>query len=430
MPTDVLMPQPSPTMTEGRLSNWVKKEGDEVKTGMTIAEVETDKATMEVEAIDDGVLGKIFVQPGADIPVGTPIAVILGKGEKLPADYKPTAKVVNKPAEAPKAESKPAPAVKKAEAPKPAPKPVAAAPMVARHDGIAASPLARRLAAEWGVPLNAVSGTGPHGRIVKEDVVAARDRGVRGGGASTAIGGKGPMPLPASALPPLQEQTVPHTKMREIIAQRLVASKQQVPHFYLTMDVQMDAVLALREQLNAAAEGGYKLSVNDFIIKACALALRAHPNANASWGDKALQKHGTVDVSVAVAIDNGLVTPIIRTTDEKSLPDISNEMKDLAATARAGKLLPEQYQGGTFSVSNLGMYGIKHFDAIINPPQSAILACGAAEKRMVVNADNSFKVASVMTATLSVDHRVIDGALGAELLGSIKRYLENPSALV
>ena len=442
MPADVLMPQLSPTMTEGRFAKWVKKEGDAVNVGDIIAEIETDKATMEVEATEDGVLAKLYAEAGKDVPVGAPIAVIVEDGEDLPADYKPTSREVKaeepkeepketKAAEAPKAEAKKE-EPKKVEAPKAAPTPVAS---TASSSGIKASPLAKRLAAEWGIPLSNIRGTGPHGRIVKEDVDTARANGVRkvpmSGGSMPAFGNSG-----FGGASQLEASLTPHSKMREVIAARLVEAKQSVPHFYLTVDVMMDEALKAREALNnmapkdAEGKPAYKLSVNDMIVKASALALRQHPDANASWTDEGLQKYGSVDVSVAVSIEGGLITPILKNVENRSMVELSTEMKDLAGLARAGKLKPEQYQGGTFSVSNLGMFGIKHFDAIINPPQSCILACGTAEKRPVVGENGELKAANVMTLTLSVDHRVVDGALGAEVLTSIKQHLENPITLV
>ncbi|MBI1362859.1 MAG: pyruvate dehydrogenase complex dihydrolipoamide acetyltransferase [Proteobacteria bacterium] len=437
MPVDVLMPQLSPTMTEGRLSNWLKKEGDKVNTGDIIAEVETDKATMEVEAIEDGTLAKFFVKPGSDIPVGTPIAVITVEDEKLPADYKPTSKAAApvteeaKPASAAPsaapAAAAPAPAVKAAPAPAPKAAPTASVTLPSSNDGsVKASPLARRMAEEAGIALSAIRGSGPNGRIVKEDVEHAKRYGT-GGGAGGGFG------LPAKAS--RSDSTVTHTPMRKAIARRLQESKQTVPHFYLTVDVQMDALMQARAQLNdmapKAADGtpAYKLTVNDFIVKASAMALAKFPDANASWYDDAMYMYGSVDIAVAVAIDGGLITPILKAADQKPLPVLSNEMKELAKLARAGKLQPEQYQGGTFSVSNLGMYGIKHFDAIINPPQSAILACGAAEERAVVKG-GALASATVMSLTLSVDHRVIDGALGADVLTAIKGYLEQPITMM
>ena len=442
MPADVLMPQLSPTMTEGRFAKWVKKEGDAVNVGDIIAEIETDKATMEVEATEDGVLAKLYAEAGKDVPVGAPIAVIVEDGEDLPADYKPTSREVKaeepkeepketKAAEAPKAEAKKE-EPKKVEAPKAAPTPVAS---TASSSGIKASPLAKRLAAEWGIPLSNIRGTGPHGRIVKEDVDTARANGVRKvpmSGSMPSMGGNSGF----GGASQLEASLTPHSKMREVIAARLVEAKQSVPHFYLTVDVMMDEALKAREALNnmapkdAEGKPAYKLSVNDMIVKASALALRQHPDANASWTDEGLQKYGSVDVSVAVSIEGGLITPILKNVENRSMVELSAEMKDLAGLARAGKLKPEQYQGGTFSVSNLGMFGIKHFDAIINPPQSCILACGTAEKRPVVGENGELKAANVMTLTLSVDHRVVDGALGAEVLTSIKQHLENPITLV
>lgn len=451
MPADVLMPQLSPTMTEGRFAKWLKKEGDEVNVGDIIAEIETDKATMEVEATEDGTLAKLYVEAGKDVAVGAPIAVITEEGEELPEGYEPTSREA--PKEEPKEEKKAAPkkeeskkeepkAEKKAEAPKAAPAPApapsasASTSTASSSSGIKASPLAKRLATEWGIPLSNIKGTGPHGRIVKEDVDSARERGVRKvpmNGGNVSMGGNSGI---SANVPPMESSLTPHSKMREVIASRLVEAKQSVPHFYLTVDVMMDEALKARAALNnmapVDAEGkpAYKLSVNDMIVKASALALRQHPDANASWTDEGLQKHGSVDVSVAVSIEGGLITPILKNVENRSMVELSAEMKDLAGLARAGKLQPEQYQGGTFSVSNLGMFGIKHFDAIINPPQSCILACGTAEKRAVVGDNGELKAANVMTLTLSVDHRVVDGALGAEVLTSIKQHLENPITLV
>jgi pyruvate dehydrogenase E2 component (dihydrolipoamide acetyltransferase) len=419
MPIDVLMPQLSPTMTEGRLAKWNFKEGDKLVSGKTMAEVETDKATMEMEVVDEGILARILVQPGADVKVGTPIAVIAVDGETIPADYAPKSKAVD---DKPAAAAAPA-----ASAPSAAPAPTAAPVMApvaapafalpaATGGRVKASPLAKRVAKELGVPLDRVQGTGPHGRIVRADVEKARS------------GGFGMAPVRRA------DQTLKHTPMRKAIATRLQQSKQTVPHFYLTVDVRMDTLMAAREQLNALAplvdgKPAYKLTVNDFIIKASALALARFPAANASWYDDAMYQYGNVDISVAVAIEGGLITPILKNADQKPLSALSNEMKDLAAQARAGKLQPEQYQGGTFSVSNLGMYGIKQFEAIINPPQAAILAVGASEARAVVY-NSQLVPAQVMSLSLSVDHRVIDGALGAEVLGAIKAYLENPITMM
>ena len=428
MPIDVLMPQLSPTMREGRLANWMVKEGDSVSAGDVIAEVETDKATMEVEATDDGIVHSIIGKAGVEILVGTPIAVLKEDGEKVAKDYTPTSQaaapeVEEKPdEEAPKAETvKAAPTPKKAAVPvAPAMPKVAAVSAVENSGRVKASPVARKIAEQRGIDLSAVQGSGPGGRIVKSDVDGA-----------VVLKSGGSMPMALQTAEPLNAGVEPHSMMRKTIANRLVAAKQDVPHFYLTVDVHMDALNEARAQLNGMAtkdENGkplYKISVNDFIIKASALALRAHPEANASWSDEGLVRHGSVDVSVAVSIEGGLITPILASADEKGIVALSSEMKELAGLARSGKLSPEQYQGGTFSVSNLGMFGIKHFDAIINPPQSCILACGAAEDRPVVK-DGAIDVASVMTMTMSVDHRVVDGALGAELIGKIKFYLENP----
>ena len=455
MPTDVLMPQLSPTMKEGRFAKWLKEEGDSVNTGDMIAEIETDKATMEVEATEDGVLAKTYAKAGEDIKVGAPIAVITEEGEDLPKDYKPESHVEEeeekedkKPSDESakeKAEEKPEnkpdnkPEPKKQQPEPEAPQQTAQPAPTANTNTntgsrVKASPVAKRLATEWGIPLENVQGSGPHGRIVKADVEQARSVGVRKvTGAPPAAGGKASAGK-AHGLEPfaddLKDELVPHSKMRAVIAERLVEAKQKVPHFYLTVDVMMDEALKAREALNALSGGAYKVSVNDMIVKASALALRQHPDANASWTDEGTQKHGAADISVAVATKGGLITPILKNAEDRPMAELSNEMKELAKKAQAGKLQPEEYQGGTFSVSNLGMYGIKHFDAIINPPQSCILACGVAENRPVVAADGSIKAASVMTLTMSVDHRVVDGALGAELLGSIKKYLENPVSLV
>lgn len=424
MPIDITMPQLSPTMTEGRLAGWLKKEGDRIAAGDIIAEVETDKATMEVEATDDGVLHKILEQPGNDIQVGAPIAIMAADGEKVAADYKPTSTA--KPMAEEAAPEAPTQETSQSEpVPTPAPQPVAApmpaaaaspAPAVASNANgtrTKASPLAKRLAAQLGVSLSNIVGSGPHGRVVKKDVENAP---TFGGGARDIVR-KGDV---AEKLSP----------MRKAIAGRLTASKQHVPHFYLTADVRMDAVLEARKQLNTYADGQVKLTVNDFILKASAAALAKYPAANAAWGGDQLITYGNVDIAVAVAIDGGLITPILTNADQKGIVQLSKEMKDLAAQAKAGKLKPEQYEGGSFSVSNLGMYGVKEFSAIINPPQAAILACGASNVQPVVGEDGQLTSASVMSMTLSVDHRVIDGALGAELLASIKQHLEQPVTLL
>lgn len=433
MPIDILMPQLSPTMTEGRLAGWLKKEGEAISAGDVIAEVETDKATMEVEATDDGILHKIIGTPGDDIKVGVPIAVLAEEGEKVPANYAPTAQAVEEeqteePKEAaPAAEASPAPVVAAAPAPQPvaAPVPVVAAPAVSSDSSrVKASPLAKRVAQEKGVDLAVVPGSGAGGRITKADVER-----VAKGGAPVAAAGKGPI----VRLPDTAERNSP---MRKAIASRLTQAKQTVPHFYLTASAEMDGVMEVRRQINEAAlvneEGkpAYKLSVNDFIVKAAALALRDVPDANAAWGEDSIVKYGNVDVSVAVATEGGLMTPIVFNTDQKDIKSVSAEIKSLAKAARDGKLQPEQYQGGSFSISNLGMYGVKTFSAIINPPQGAILAVGATEPRVLASDEGDMFVAQVMDMTLSVDHRVIDGALGADLLARIKFYLENPANLL
>jgi len=430
MPIDILMPQLSPTMTEGRLARWTKAEGDKISAGDVIAEVETDKATMEVEASDDGILHKIIGEIGADLLVGSPIAVLRGKDEKVAADYMPTSKAKKAeaaPAAAPVAEASATPA---AAAPAPvAAAPVAAtvlpkinttgataAPVAANHSTggrTKASPLARRLASQQNVDITTVIGTGPHGRVVAQDVLT---------GGRTAGAGR-PITRMADSVQKL-------TPMRKAIASRLTASKQTVPHFYLSTEVNMNALMSVRTQLNSHLESQkIKVSVNDFILKASALALKDFPAANAAWNVDSVVQFGNVDISVAVSIDGGLITPVVANADQKSIVAISAEVKQLASDARAGKLKPEQYEGGSFSLSNLGMYGVDDFSAIINPPQAAILACGAATERAVVT-EGGIDVASVMKMTLSVDHRVIDGALGAELLGRIKHYLEAPVVLV
>jgi pyruvate dehydrogenase E2 component (dihydrolipoamide acetyltransferase) len=426
MPTEILMPALSPTMEEGTLAKWLVKEGDTVAAGDILAEIETDKATMEFEAVDEGVIGKILVPAGTEgVKVNAPIAVLLEDGESASDIAAPKA------AAAPAA----APAAPAAAAAAPAP----AAPKAATGERIFASPLARRIAAQKGLDLAAVPGSGPHGRIVKADVE----------GASAAPKAAAPAAAPAAAATPAAAPTGPSTDivlktyegrpftevkldgMRKTIATRLSEAKQTVPHFYLRRDIELDALMAFRAQLNAGLEArGVKLSVNDFVIKACALALQQVPAANAAWaGDRVLQFEKS-DVAVAVAIEGGLFTPVLRDSETKTLSALSTEMKDLAARARNRKLAPHEYQGGSFAISNLGMFGIDNFDAIINPPHAAILAVGAGVKKPVVKADGSVGVATVMSVTLSVDHRVIDGALGANLLQAIKDNLENPIAML
>ncbi|NDF12539.1 MAG: pyruvate dehydrogenase complex dihydrolipoamide acetyltransferase [Proteobacteria bacterium] len=432
MPIEILMPALSPTMTEGNLAKWTKKEGDVIKAGQVIAEIETDKATMEVEAVDEGVLGKILVPAGtANVPVNKLIALLLKEGEDKKAldSYKP------KQAEAPKAvapaasgSAPAAPTAAAPAAPKLAPAAATMAPAAPKAAATSsggrtkASPLAKRAAAEFGIDISQLIGTGPHGRVIRADVEDAR----RGGGARGGIARRHPVEF----------VQIPHSNMRKTIARRLTESKQTIPHFYLTLDVVLDKLMEVRAALNgdavaaAGKEGkpAFKLSVNDFVIKAVGAAMKKMPNVNVSWYDDAMVQYNNVDVSVAVATPTGLITPIIRNADQKSIAQISNEMKDLAGRARDNKLKPEEYTGGGFSVSNLGMYGIKQFEAIINPPQACILAVGAGEERAIVK-NGQLVPATVMSATLSVDHRAVDGALGAEFLSLFKRYIEEPVLL-
>ncbi len=449
MPINILMPALSPTMEKGNLAKWLKKEGDKVKSGDVIAEIETDKATMEVEAVDEGTLAKIVVPEGTqDVPVNELIAVLAGDGEDVKAagasagSAKPApAKAEAPKEEAPKQEAKKeeAPQAKPAEAPKPAaaPAPQAAPASQANgHGRIFSSPLARRLAKEAGIELGRINGSGPHGRIIARDVADAKSgKGLKAPAAA-------PSGAPASAptmsdkqilalFEPGSYEIVPHDGMRRTIAQRLTASIQNVPHFYLTIDCDIGRLLDAREQINAAAPKDkekkplYKISVNDFVIKAMAVALQKIPNCNVSWSEGGMIKHKHSDVGVAVAMPGGLITPIIRKAETKTLSAISNEMKDYAARARARKLKPEEYQGGTTAVSNLGMYGIKDFTAVINPPHATILAVGTSEERAVVRG-GKIEIAQIMSVTLSCDHRAIDGALGAELIGAFRQLIENP----
>ena len=433
MPTEILMPALSPTMEEGTLAKWLVKEGDTVSSGDLLAEIETDKATMEFEAVDEGVIGKLMVAEGTEaVKVNTVIAVLLEDGESA-SDIGTAA--APKAAEAPVANAA-APAAQAAATSAPAP----AAP---QKDGtrIFASPLARRIAADKGLDLATVTGSGPKGRIVKADVMDAQP--------SAAPAAQAPAPAPAAASAPAAMPSSPSADMvarayegrsyeeislngmRKTIAARLTEAKQTVPHFYLRRDIKLDALMAFRAQLNKQLEGrGVKLSVNDFIIKATALALQAVPTANAVWaGDRVLQMKAS-DVAVAVAIEGGLFTPVLQDAEMKSLSALSTEMKDLAARARDRKLAPHEYQGGSFAISNLGMMGIDNFDAIVNPPHAGILAVGAGVKKPVVGDDGQVTVATVMSVTMSVDHRVIDGALGAELLKHIVDNLENPMAML
>lgn len=441
MPINILMPALSPTMEKGNLAKWLKKEGDKVKSGDVIAEIETDKATMEVEAIDEGTIAKILVPEGTqDVPVNDVIAVLAGEGEDVKAagSAKPSASAAPpKAAEAPAA----APAAPKA-APPPAaaPTPQATAP-AAQGNGHAgrvfSSPLARRIAKEAGIDVGMVTGTGPHGRVVVRDVEQAKSgKGLKAPAAAPSGGAPSIAPTMSdkqilSLFEPGSYDIVPHDGMRRTIAQRLTASIQNVPHFYLTIDCDIGKLLAAREEINAAAPKDkekkplYKISVNDFVIKAMAVALQKIPNCNVSWTESGMVKHHHSDVGVAVAMPGGLITPIIRKAETKTLSIISNEMKDFAARARTRKLKPEEYQGGTTAVSNLGMFGIKDFTAVINPPHATILAVGTSEERPVVRG-GKIEIAQMMSVTLSCDHRAIDGALGAELIGAFKQLIENP----
>ena len=433
MPTKILMPALSPTMEEGTLSKWLVKEGDTVSSGDLLAEIETDKATMEFEAVDEGVVGKILVAEGTEgVKVNSPIAVLLAEGESADdiagaseAKAAPAAK------DSPKAEPAPEAPPKAAEAP--------AAPVTEGGDRIFASPLARRIAKEKGLDLTQLKGSGPKGRIVKVDVDQAEPGKVVAAApapeAPKAAAAAMPAGLSAESVMKMYEgrpyEEVKLDGMRKTVAARLTEAKQTIPHFYLRREIRIDALLKFRGQLNAQLESrGVKLSVNDFIIKACALSLQQVPAANAVWaGDRILKlKHS--DVAVAVAVEGGLFTPVLKDAEMKSLSALSAEMKDLAARARERKLAPHEYVGGAFAVSNLGMFGIDNFDAVINPPHGAILAVGAGVKKPVVGADGDLTVATVMSVTLSVDHRVIDGALGAELLQAIVGNLENPMAML
>jgi pyruvate dehydrogenase E2 component (dihydrolipoamide acetyltransferase) len=458
MPIEITMPALSPTMTEGNLAKWLKKEGDQVKSGDAIAEIETDKATMEVEAVEDGTLGKIIVQEGTQgVAVNQVIALLLEEGEDASALDGGGAKP------APKPEAKAdggAPAPEAAPAPAPAPKSNGAQAPAREGNRIFASPLAKRMAEQSGLDLSQIQGSGPNGRIVKHDVEAAISGGTAKKGAKPAAaeGARTEAPTPApsqaaaqaaaqspTATPSAQKpagvdakdfstklgikfREIPNSGMRKVIARRLTEAKQTVPHFYLTIDLQIDQLLKTRAELNGRSDE-YKLSVNDFVIRATALALKKVPAANAAWTDDAILQYENADISVAVATPTGLITPIIKAAETKGLVEISNAMKDLAKRARDGKLKPEEFQGGTFSISNLGMFGVREFGAIINPPQGCILAVGAGEQRPIVK-DGALAVATVMSCTLSVDHRVVDGAVGAEFLAVFKKLIEDPLSML
>lgn len=417
MPIKILMPALSPTMTEGTLAKWLVAEGDDVSSGDVLAEIETDKATMEVEAVEEGRVGKLVVSEGSEgVKVNETIALLLEDGEDASA-------LEGAGAAAAPAASALAPAA--APAPQATP---AASPAGGR---IVASPLAKRMAEQAGLALSGLSGSGPNGRIVKSDIEAA----LSGGGTAAAAPVSTPTPTPAEKAAPAASDGFepefdfePASNMRKVIAQRLTESKQTVPHFYLTVDCEIDNLLGLRKELNSRSDE-YKLSVNDLVIKACGVALRKVPTANASWTGDGVKLYRSADISVAVAIEGGLITPVIRNAGGKGLEAISSEMKDLAGKARDGKLQPPEFQGGTFSISNLGMFGIKQFDAVINPPQGAIMAVGAGEQRPVVR-NGSLAVATVMSVTLSVDHRAVDGAVGAEFLAAFKKLIEDPMTML
>ena len=430
MPIEILMPALSPTMTEGNLAKWLKKEGDEVHSGDVLAEIETDKATMEVEAVDEGKIGKILVPEGAQgIKVNAPIAVLLGEGEDASALEKFAESVPRPTPVAPPSQ----------ESVQPAPAALAVPGREGGNGRVFASPLARRMAQQAGLDLGAIRGSGPQGRIVKSDIEAAL---------SADRAAPAPAPVrpaqvaqPAPPAPPvLSKERVaalagnpPYTErplnaMRRVIARRLTESKQTVPHFYLTIDCEVDALLKIRTELNAKSDA-YRISVNDFVIRAAALGLRQVPAANASWSDDAILLWDTVDIAVAVALDDGLITPIVKMADRKGLAAIANETRDLVTRARAGKLKLEEFQGGTFSISNLGMYGVRDFAAVINPPHGGILAIGAGEQRPVVK-NGALAVATVMSCTLSCDHRAVDGAVGAQFLAAFKKLVEDPLTML
>ena len=428
MPTEILMPALSPTMEEGTLAKWLVKEGDTVSSGDLLAEIETDKATMEFEAVDEGVVGKLIVAEGTEgVKVNSPIAVLLDDGESADDIGEVSAAPAAAPASAPKEEAP------QSEAAAPAPAP--AAPAAADGTRIFASPLARRIAKDKGLDLSQIKGSGPKGRIVRADVEGAKP----GAAAPAPTAAPTPTAAPAGASADMvarmyegrDYEEISLDGMRKTVAARLTEAKQTVPHFYLRRDIQLDALLKFRSQLNKQLENrGVKISVNDFVIKACAIALQQVPDANAVWAGDRILKMKASDVAVAVAIEGGLFTPVLKDAEMKSLSALSNEMKDLAGRARERKLAPNEYVGGAFTVSNLGMFGIDNFDAIINPPHGGILAVGAGIKKPVVGEDGELAVATVMSVTLSVDHRVIDGALGAELLAAIKDNLENPVAML
>ncbi len=443
MSVNILMPALSPTMTEGTLARWLKKEGDPIASGDVIAEIETDKATMEVEAVDEGILGRILVVDGTEgVKVNAPIGILVVGGEAVPdaagdaraAPPRQAAEPVNQGSEPPAVH--PAPA---------APAPATAAGTSDSFSRVFASPLARRLAGEAGLDLLTINGSGPNGRIIRADIEAARmaplpaAKPAAPAPVQAGVPPQAPAPAPVRPTPvPITapHRVLPNSNIRRVIARRLSESKQFVPHFYVSIDVEMDALLVLRAQLNRASPegaGAFKLSVNDMLIKACAVTLTRVPKVNASYTDEAIIEYEDVDISVAVSIPDGLITPIVRSAEKKSLAQISAEARGLIARAREGKLRPEEFQGGGFSISNMGMFGVKQFSAILNPPQAGILAVSASEKRPVVRADKDgdrIEVATVMTATLSVDHRAVDGALAAQWVSVFKSVVESPLSLV
>ena len=440
MSINILMPALSPTMTEGKLAKWHVKVGDAVKSGQVICEIETDKATMEVEAVDEGKIGQIVVPEGAEeVAVNAVIAVLLEEGETaVPAGAAPAPAPKPAAAAAPPSTPKPAAAAPAAAASAPASPAAPAAqapaakPATASGGGrIFASPLAKRIAAEKGLDLSRITGSGPNGRIVKADVESAKPGAAP---AAAPVAAPAPRAAPPSGGQPLfvapGDTRIPHTAVRKVIARRMLESKQTVPHFYLTVDLEIDALLAARQAINAVAEKkGTKVSVNDMVIKACAKALRDHPECNASWTEDEMIQYGAVDISVAVATDRGLITPIVRNADMKGLAQIASEMKDLAARAKIGKLKLDEFQGGGFTISNLGMFGINSFSAIINPPQAMILAVGMGEERAVAR-KGQVVVRNMMSCTLAVDHRVVDGAMGAQYLQTLRAYIEQPAAML
>jgi pyruvate dehydrogenase E2 component (dihydrolipoamide acetyltransferase) len=475
MATQILMPALSPTMEEGKLAKWLVKEGDEVHSGDILAEIETDKATMEFEAVDEGKIGKILVPEGTEgVKVNQPIAVLLGENEK-PGNGSDIPAAMQSIKDAVSAEAKPAASSSTTKAPSPQPSPpmgergnvvegasqkLPLSPQGGEGQGegaakpapqpkerpsteqrVFASPLAKRLAAQAGIDIAAVQGSGPRGRIVKSDVEEAKKSGVKAPaakptaqapGQTTAVTGIAPLPDARLFYKPDDYTEIPHDSMRKSIAKRLTTSKALIPHFYLTIDCNIGQLMEARARLNAASpkgEGAYKLSVNDFVVKACAMSLLRVPDVNASWTDTAILRHKHADIGVAVALDFGLITPIVFQAETKGLVTISNEVKSLAERARNKKLKPQEYEGGGFAISNLGMFGIKEFTGVINPPHAAILAVGAGEERPVVR-DGKIEIANVMTVTLSCDHRVIDGATGARFLQAFKLFVEDPAAML